>query len=66
MVRIGIVYLLGVLMEYLKLDEVDSLLKEIDIPKVLQMENEFRLGSETHLNFHKYLFYELFIISQYF
>ena len=45
MVRIGIVYLLGVLMEYLKLDEVDSLLKEIDIPKVLQMENEFRLGS---------------------
>ena len=45
MVGIGIVYLLGVLMEYLKLDEVDSLLKEIDIPKVLQMENEFRLGS---------------------
>jgi hypothetical protein len=44
MVGIGIVDLLGVLMENLELDEVDSLLKEINIPKVLQVQNEFRLG----------------------
>ena len=40
MVRIGVVHFLLVFIEYLELEEVDSLLKEIDISEVLHVKHK--------------------------
>ena len=48
-VGIGIEYLVVLLVEYLELHEVEALLDEVDVPKVLQVQHELCYCPKRHL-----------------
>ena len=49
MIRIRVVHFLFILVEYLKLEEVDSLLEQVDISEVLHMKHKLSSRS-VHFN----------------